>query len=195
MEPLAAAGSQGEFPVREKKPPDGPRAEVDQRVADLFVTCWHKVCRFACHIVRDPATAEDIGQQAFAKLLHVLRRGQVIRCPEAWLMRTARNEALNCLKRMNRRTYSLDPQCPVVRVIAPAAHGTPFYPLRPEDIHSLLQELTPRQQEVVVLRMRCPRATQLELAKRLGCTQSNVSLILGQSYRRIKAFLARGALR
>jgi len=63
------------------------------------------VYRLAAGLLRDSAAAEDVTQEAFTRFWE---RGESIRKPRAWLLRVARNAALDRLRRHGARVLDAD---------------------------------------------------------------------------------------
>jgi RNA polymerase sigma-70 factor (ECF subfamily) len=77
---------------------DGPDA-VERAVADAFRREWGQVVATLIRVTGDWDLAEECAQDAFAGALDRWRRDGVPRRPGAWLTTTARNRALDVLRR------------------------------------------------------------------------------------------------
>ena len=90
-------------------------------IADLVGRYQHRLYRFLVRMVGDPATAEDLFQQTWIRLMEKIGSYDARRNFEAWLFAIARNLAIDHLRR--RRGISLDEldesgQAPVERLVA-----------------------------------------------------------------------------
>jgi len=75
-------------------------------VSELIGRYQHRLYRFLVRIVQDPATAEDLFQQTWIRLMEKIGGYDARRNFEAWLFAIARNLAIDHLRR--RRGISLD---------------------------------------------------------------------------------------
>ena len=132
----------------------------------LYVRFAADVQRYVQGFLQDPHEAEDITQNVFAKLLTAIGRYQPREVPfEAWLLRVARNAALDCL-RARRAT-----PCEEVRV-----HDEEVGRLRRErsnDLLAALDLLPSEQREVLVLR-HIVGYSPSEIATALNKTESSI---------------------
>jgi RNA polymerase sigma-70 factor (ECF subfamily) len=76
-----------------------PEVEVEVAVADAFRDEWGRVVATLIRMTRDWDLAEECAQDAFAVALERWRRDGVPHNPGAWLTTTARNRALDRLRR------------------------------------------------------------------------------------------------
>ena len=75
-------------------------------ITDLVGRYQHRLFRFLVRLVGDPATAEDLFQQTWIRLMEKIGSYDARRSFEAWLFAIARNLAIDYLRR--RRGISLD---------------------------------------------------------------------------------------
>jgi RNA polymerase sigma-70 factor (ECF subfamily) len=90
-------------------------------ITDLVGRYQHRLYRFLVRMVGDPATAEDLFQQTWIRLMEKIGSYDARRNFEAWLFAIARNLAIDHLRRC--RGISLDElddsgQAPVERLVA-----------------------------------------------------------------------------
>ncbi|MDQ0791129.1 RNA polymerase sigma-70 factor (ECF subfamily) [Streptomyces sp. B3I8] len=78
---------------------DGEAEAVERAVADAFRREWGQVVATLIRVTGDWDLAEECAQDAFAGALDRWRRDGVPRRPGAWLTTTARNRALDVLRR------------------------------------------------------------------------------------------------
>ncbi|MCP5115371.1 MAG: sigma-70 family RNA polymerase sigma factor [bacterium] len=70
-----------------------------------------RLYRYLLRLVRDPATAEDLFQQTWLRVVEKIRRYDARRSFEAWLFAVAHNLAIDHLRK--RRLESLDEPAPI----------------------------------------------------------------------------------
>src|SRR6185369_1049486 len=75
-------------------------------ISELIGRYQHRLYRFLVRMVEDPATAEDLFQQTWIRLMEKIGSYDVKRNFDAWLFAIARNLAIDHLRR--RRAISLD---------------------------------------------------------------------------------------
>ena len=90
-------------------------------ISGLIGRYQHRLYRFLVRLVHDPATAEDLFQQTWIRLMEKIGSYDARRNFEAWLFAIARNLAIDHLRR--RHAFSLDEvddsgQAPVERLTA-----------------------------------------------------------------------------
>ncbi len=95
---LEAFGTDREIALLKKRDPDA--------VSALVGRYQHRLYRFLVRMVQEPATAEDLFQQTWIRLLEKIGSYDSRRNFEAWLFAIARNLAIDHLRR--RRDFSLD---------------------------------------------------------------------------------------
>ena len=90
-------------------------------ITEVIGRYQHRLYRFLVRMVGDPATAEDLFQQTWIRLMEKIGSYDARRNFEAWLFAIARNLAIDHLRR--RRAISLDElddsgQAPMERLVA-----------------------------------------------------------------------------
>ena len=83
---------------------------MEAQLLSIYQDCSVLVERRAKRIVGSQATAQDICQQVFMRVLNDLRSGVVIQHPSAYCYRAATNLALNWLRDTRRRDELLQQQ-------------------------------------------------------------------------------------
>ena len=132
----------------------------------LYVRYADDVLRYVRSLIHDHHEAEDVTQNVFAKLMTAIKRYEQREVPvAAWIMRVARNAALDHL-----RTRRATP-CEEVRV---HDHGNRQAGVeRGQDLREALEQLPEEQREVLVLR-HILGLSPVEIADALGKTESSV---------------------
>jgi RNA polymerase sigma-70 factor, ECF subfamily len=132
----------------------------------LYVRYADDVRGYVRSVVRDPEEAEDLTQSVFEKLLGAIGRYEQREVPfESWLLRVARNLALDHLRRSR--------QVPVENVRAGDEGGEQLQRHRSWCLRDALDRLPPEQREVLVLR-HVVGLSPPEIARCLGRTEASV---------------------
>jgi RNA polymerase sigma-70 factor (ECF subfamily) len=123
------------------------RAQAGDREAlgFLYVRYADNVYGYVCSIVRDHHAAEDVTQQVFAKLIHVIGKYEERDVPFfAWILRVARNLAVDHIRSQR--------MVPVEEVRTSDEGGGDPAARRMRDLTDALSKLPRDQREVLVLR-------------------------------------------
>ena len=83
-------------------------AEVEAALSDAFRDEWGRIVATLIRTTRDWDLAEECAQEAFARALETWSRDGVPRCPGAWLTTTARNRAIDHLRRRTTEASKLE---------------------------------------------------------------------------------------
>jgi RNA polymerase sigma-70 factor (ECF subfamily) len=121
-----------------------------------FVAALHRdhaprLRSYVLSIVRDDLDAEDIVQEAFARLLKQLREGQVAE-PGGFLFVLARNLALDLLRSHRRRLTTSLPDDTSLELAAPGAERAIDLRLEMDVLCRALAELPPRKRDAFIQR-------------------------------------------
>jgi RNA polymerase sigma factor (sigma-70 family) len=127
----------------------------DRASAAAFVRRFQgRVYGLALTIVRDPAVAEEVAQETFARVWHHggaydARRGRVA----TWLLSIARNLAIDVIR--TRRSQPADPELVAAELSleapTPAADDVDLQPDEREQLREAIAELPPDQRRALVL--------------------------------------------
>jgi RNA polymerase sigma-70 factor, ECF subfamily len=147
----------------------------------LYVRYSDDVLRYVASFVRDHHEAEDITQNVFAKLMKAIKRYQQQEVPfDAWILRVARNAALDYLRA--KRAIPTEE----VRV---ADGGQAEMRLdRGRALREALEELPEDQREVLVLR-HIVGLSPVEIAGTLNKSESSVHGLHHRGRRSLRASL------
>jgi RNA polymerase sigma-70 factor (ECF subfamily) len=165
------------------------RAQAGDREAlgFLYARYADNIYGYVRSIVHDPHEAEDVTQQVFAKLIHVIGKYEERDVPFfAWVLRVARNLAVDHLRRQR--------MIPVeeVRIIDGGA-GDLSDAHRMSDLREALSELPRDQCEVLVLR-HFAGLSPTEIATRTGRSEGSIHGLHHRGRRALKAeLISRGA--
>jgi len=135
--------------------------EGDREAVDYLYCCYaDKVYSYVCTIMRDKHDAEDVKQDVFSKLLGVIGMYERRDVPfSAWILRIARNVALDHLRR--RRPVPTDDPGPAEAIANDADKA--------EAVRDALEQL-PEDQRLVVLLRHVVGLSPDEIAERTGKT-------------------------
>lgn len=189
-EHLSALHSTAAVPRRRREPrqpPPGADRLLDEAILSakrgdstglhfLYLRYGDDLCRYVEGIVRDPAEAEDITQNVFAKLMTAILQYNSESAPFApWIFRVARNAAIDELRRKRHVPCEQVP----LRSEASGDHDISLA------LRAALEELPDCQRKVLLLR-HLVGLSPPEIAQILGKSESSVN---GLQHR------GRGALR
>ena len=156
---------------------------ASEQFAELYRSCAADVYAYVASLVRDRASAEDVTALAFERAyrrraLFDVRRGSA----RAWLFAIARNAALDELRR-RRRTGALLSE---IADLDPAgAELDPQLAERRLLVREGLASLEPADREVILLKF-LGRLSNGELARVLGCSESNAGTRLHRAVERLR---------
>jgi RNA polymerase sigma-70 factor, ECF subfamily len=145
------------------------RAQAGDREAlgFLYARYADNIYGYVFSIVHDHHEAEDVTQQVFAKLIHVIGKYEQRDVPFfAWILRVARNVAVDHVRRQR--------LVPVEEIrTSDNGEGDPARRGRIHDLTDALSKLPPAQREVLVLR-HIGGLTPAEIAKRTGRSEGSI---------------------
>lgn len=137
----------------------------------------------AMRVLGSSATAEDVVQDVFLKLMDAIRQYRGDAPFGAWLKRMTVNAAIDQL----RSQRHIDPDDPE-RLFANAVDANGAAAADAHDVMGLLQRLPPRARLILVLH-EVEGYTHKELAELFGQTESYSKSILSRSLRRLQEWL------
>lgn len=140
--PGRAAGRSAAGTAAAGGPPDDLRALVDEHGTAIY--------RYALSIVRDPATAEDIAQEALTKAWLALPSFRGESSLRSWLLRITHNAAMSMLR--VRRAEAIDPDDIEVSSGADHVEGAVENRLALAQFQRALADLDELSRQIVVLR-------------------------------------------
>jgi RNA polymerase sigma-70 factor (sigma-E family) len=155
----------------------------DEAIATLFYALYPKLVRTGYSLAGDWAVAEELAQEAFARLW---RRWRWIRDPEtapAYLYRTVVNLGNSAIRRraLERRVASFRAEQPV---------GPD--PVADMDLRRAIAALTPHKRACVVLRY-LVGMTELQTAQVLGVSPGTVKSQTHKALRQLREYMAEPA--
>ena len=160
---------------------------VEREFERLYRRHVADVHRYASHVLRDAADAEDVTQAAFVNALRALRRGEQPLKPRAWLIAIAHNECLRLFRTRSRRPQEVELDETYV-ADTPADGDAPS----PEELRRALGQLSFNQRSALVMRELEGRS-YAEIATALEVSVSAVETLLFRARRALREQLE-GAL-
>lgn len=151
--------------------------DVDQVVERCFQRFWKNVCRYAASQCGSVDDAQELAQDAFLKLHRALLQGHAIDNPDAWLLATVRDSAIDHIRKKDtQRKHAVD------LTIAAQPPRTPEDLLadrtRKALLKAVLRTMTPQHQTALLLRGKGWRLRQI--AEHLGISIDRVTTLLSQ---------------
>lgn len=148
--------------------------------------------RWLAKLVRCEDTAADLAQESYARIAGAAGE-QTIAHPRAFLFRTARNLALDHLRKMRTRGQTVEPLDDVVEVPSPApsAETALVDQQRIRLFTEALGTLPPRCREVFLLH-RLHQCSYQQIAQRLGISESAVEKHIIRALSRCRAIVNQG---
>lgn len=159
---------------------------VEEKIIWLFEANYERLFRYVTQLVGRGGETEDIIQQTFLKLYVLLMQGKNITTPGGWLFHTARNLAIDHLRKQRARLLaecSMEEMQPVL--ISPRDPEKDL--LQKERIHSVqmaLAALPP--QERACLKLRARGLIYKEIAEVLGISVNSVGPTLAHGLRKLR---------
>jgi RNA polymerase sigma-70 factor (ECF subfamily) len=155
------------------------RQEASDLVTSLFESWYSALVRYAYGVTGSAAAAQDAVQQSFMALYRALVQGQQITYPKAWTLCVLRREIAASWE----ESADTEPLSAVDGYTR--AHVEPE--LCGEDIPKLLSYLTPREQEVLMLRMEAYKYR--EIAESLGISPNSVNTLLSRAIAKLQKLI------
>jgi RNA polymerase sigma-70 factor (sigma-E family) len=138
--------------------------------ADFFQTSWEPCLRAVLAVVGSPQLAEDQVAEAFVRAWASWRKVRRHPAPRAWVVRTALNAGASWWRRRSRELPLADHD-----LTAPGGPGDGL----DASLLTALRRLTPRQREVIALRIFLDLDTDA-IARQLGIEAGTVRMHLSR---------------
>jgi RNA polymerase sigma-70 factor (ECF subfamily) len=158
-----------------------------QALAEIYDRYAESVYRYAYRFVGDANLAEDLTSEAFLKLLEVLGTSRAPREQlQGWLYRVARNLAVDWFRKQAKgvalslnEELTPDGDSPVTRLEEQQLH---------QDLREAISQLTPSQQQVIVLRFGEGRKIR-EVGRLMGKSEGAIKVMQYRALRRLRKLL------
>ncbi len=149
----------------------------------LFASWRPSLFRYALRLCGAPDLAEDLVQEAFLALCRKSAEGEDIRDPRQWTLSVVRHQLSKHLRDRQRHGEELQPP-EVLESVAAAAVFPAWQSQRSSEMGDLLGVLTPREKEVILLRMESLKYQQI--AARLGISPKTIAALLARALRKLQ---------
>lgn len=163
-------------------PPEAP-----ETIAALFQRYQRPIQAHLARLVGDPATAEDLCQDTFARALRGWPASDPPANASAWLYRIATNAAYDHLRRRRRIHFA-----PLQAADGAASEERPEGDDERDRVRAALADV-PEQYRVPLLMHACAGYSMDEIARSLGCTCAAVKMRLFRGRARFREAYARSA--
>jgi len=144
-------------------------------VTALFDRWYMSLVRYALRTTENYALAEELAQDTFMQLYQALRAGKTIEHPKAWTICVLR-------RTMSRQMKNHVPHESLDELEIAGQAQTDLSLLG--DIRSLLSLLSPREEEVLLLRLEALKYR--EIAEQLGISMNSVNTLLARALRKLQ---------
>jgi RNA polymerase sigma-70 factor (ECF subfamily) len=165
---------------------DAP-SSCEETVTRLFEESRDDVYRYLLTLSLPPGQAQEATQEVFLRLYVVLRRGERIENPRAWIFRVAHNHGMHVRNREERTR----PLVPELEALLEDRRKNPEHSLlereRHSRFHSALHSLSEQQRNCLFLRAEGFRYR--EIAGILGVSDSTVGEFLRRAITRLRRVL------
>jgi len=157
--------------------------DATELVTTLYDRWYMALVRYALRTTENYAIAEDLAQETFLQLYQALRTGDNIEHPKGWTLSVLR-------RAMNRQMKDISLYEPLDEVTMAADSVTDIGGLIGfVDIRTLLSVLTPREEEVLLLRLEAMKYR--EIADQLGISMNSVNTLLARALRKLQETMSR----
>lgn len=169
-----------------EKTPRGARRGADEGAIafdSLYRSSRDDVYAYVAGLLRDRSAAEEVTATAFERAFRRRRRFDPRRgSPRAWLFGIARNAALDELRRRSRQAELVgEPADPAAAEGSDEAEAS----LRRAALAAALQELAPRERELIALKF-FAGLSNAEIAAVIGVSESNAGTRLHRVIARLR---------
>jgi RNA polymerase sigma-70 factor (ECF subfamily) len=144
-------------------------------VTALFDRWYVSLVRYALRTTANYELAEDLAQDTFMQLYQALRANKSVQHPKAWTICVLR-------RTMNRQMKARPPHEPLDEL--EIAQETMADSSLLADIRNLLSVLSPREEEVLLLRLEALKYR--EIADQLGISINSVNTLLARALRKLQ---------
>lgn len=185
----AGLATAGQADLGRADPRQTTSSAIREEVTSLFVALREQVYRQTLRVVRIPAEAEDITQEAFLRLYVHRRKGARIENPRAWLIQIAYNLAIDRIRAARGVTLMGEESARFAWVedSSPVLDDVLVEQEKRRSVHRALEELSPQERRCMDLRVAGLRYR--EIAAVLGVRISTVQTNLARAIRKIVAKL------
>jgi RNA polymerase sigma-70 factor, ECF subfamily len=159
------------------------RAEASELVHSLFSSWYPTLVRYAIRATGSREAAEDVVQETFMLLYRALRQGQSIDNPKGWTLCVVRRQIARQQRSIRRELERLDSR-DVLEYLQAGRMQSGLPEPGHDEASRLLAVLSPREGEVVLLRMQAMKYR--EIGVHLGISTNSVSTLLARALRKMQ---------
>ena len=159
-------------------------------VNELWDSLYSPLLRYAVRACGRMDMAEDVVQEVFMKLYRALREGQAVQNPRAWAYTIVRHD-IGKRASAYRRFGASHESVEVLESVAAPNWQEAFRGHEKDELNRLLQSLTPREEEVVLLRIGALKYR--EIAAELHISTQSVFTLLTRSLRKLRVAMGNAA--
>lgn len=164
------------------------RAEETRKLIQELFESWHSsLVRYAWRLTGSIDMAEDLVQEVFLMLCRELRAGRQIHSPKGWTLRVLRHQIGRYLFLDRDRGIamcSLDDLDALQLEQALKVEAQVDSSIELDDVTRLVSHLTPREEEVILLRMEAMKYR--EIAEHLEISPKSVATLLARAIRKLQ---------
>ena len=159
------------------------REDASRTVIALYESWYMWLLRYAARAMGDIHRAEDLVQEVFMRLYQELCIGKEIERPQAWTLIVLRHEIGREIRSLvqDRKVYEPLEAAEVPGIASSESQETE---LIQGEIEKFFSILTPREQEVILLRMQAMKYR--EIAANLKISSSAVNTLLARALRKLQ---------
>ena len=157
--------------------------DATELVTALYDRWYMSLVRYALRTTENYAIAEDLAQETFMQLYQALRTGDNIEHPKGWTLSVLRR-AMNRQMKDTNLYEPLDEEKVAAEPVTDIGRLFEFV-----DIRALLSVLTPREEEVLLLRLDSMKYRQI--ADQLGISMNSVNSLLARALRKLQVAMSR----
>lgn len=163
------------------------QADAASLVNATFESSGAFLVRYAFRRTRSAALSEDIVQETFLALYRDLRNGKQIHDPRSWALGAVRNQV--CKHARDRARHGEKLLSTDQLDLMPNNQIQEAYPGEEASMPSLFSVLTPREEEVISLRLQSLKYR--EIGDALGISSKSVSTLLTRAIRKLQSVSGR----
>lgn len=156
--------------------------DATELVTALYDRWYMSLVRYALRTTENYAIAEELAQETFMQLYQALRTGDDIEHPKGWTLSVLRRS-------MNRQMKDIKLHEPLdEEKVAAESVKDIWEPFETVDTRALLSVLTPREEEVLLLRLDSMKYRQI--ADQLGISINSVNSLLARALRKLQVAMS-----
>lgn len=154
-------------------------SDTTELVSALYDRWYRLLVRYALRTTANYELAEDLAQDAFMQLYQALRAGKEIQHPKAWTICVLRRNMYRQIKDRNLQEQLDERDIPGESLTEVSNFA---------EIRGLLSVLSPREEEVLLLRLEALKYR--EIADELGMSMNSVNALLARALRKLQAAMS-----